>query len=254
MSRTEKPIREEAMKGYSGGPKAKHLIKRKDDNTLRDAFEMSKHGREVNKRIPLSQMDPDYLQNEIDGFVQYCIDHQQVPSKVGLSVWLGTTVNTIRRWEGDGASPLSTVLKSFTDFCHKFLEQKALDGEMHPVLFMFYSKNWFGLSDKTEIVHKSQSTQVIDITEQQRILRSAPGIVVDAEFTEQPENLAIGNSENLDTQIPENLGTHTQTEDLETILMGSENLETPENLDTFPHTHDEIVENSDISGSWDDDL
>lgn len=254
MSRTEKPIREEAMQNYKNGPKAKHLIKHKDDNTLKDTFEISKHGREVNKKIPLSQMDPDYLQNEIDGFVQYCIDHQLVPSKVGLALWLGVSESTIRTYEHQGTGSLTGVFKLFTDFCHKFLEQKALDGEMHPVLFMFYSKNWFGLSDKTEIIHKSQSTQVIDISEQQRILRSAPGIVVDAEFTEQPENLAIGNSENLDTQIPENLGTHTQTENLETILMGSENLETSENLDTFPHTQDEIVENSDISGSWDDDL
>lgn len=254
MARTNKPIREEAMENYKGGPKAKHLIKHKDDNTLKDVFEMSKHGREVNKRVPITRMDPDDLQKEVDDFIQYCIDHQQVPSKAGLAVWLGITVDGMKKIEGDGTTDNGMIFKCFTDFCHKFLEQKALDGEMHPVLFMFYSKNWFGLSDKTEIVHKSQTTQVIDIREQQRILRSAPGIIVDAEFTEKPENLAIGNSENLGRKIPENLDTYTQAENLGTektenlgdLLLGAENLgtEKTENLDTFSHTYtDTYTEN-----------
>lgn len=252
MARTNKPIREEAMQGYSGGPKAKHLIKNKDDHSLENTYEMSKHGRELTKRVSIANMDPDDLQKEVDDFVEYCIEKRQVPSKVGLSIWLGVTVATINRWEGEGTTRNGLIFKSFDDFCHKFLEQKALDGEMHPVLFMFYSKNWFGLSDKTEIVHKSQTTQVIDIREQQRILRSAPGIVVDAEFTEKPENLAIGNSENLDRKIPENLGIYTQaenlgiseSENLGDLLLGAENLDTEkfenlgtsENLDTFSRT------------------
>ena len=94
---------------------------------------------------------------------------------------------------------------------------------------MFYGKNWFGLSDKTEIVHKSQTTQVIDISEQQRILRTTPGVIVDAEFHEKTENLAI--PENLGNKVPEDLGTHTH-ENLATILRGPEDLGTyTENLD-----------------------
>lgn len=261
------------MKDFKEKNNLKHLIK-ENDNTLQCAWQLNKHGRRLSKDKSVAYMDGEELENEIDGFIQYCIDNKQVPSMVGLALWLGISTQTLKAWIQDGNAQHHFLMKNVSDFFHKIIEQKALDGEMNPILYMFYGKNWFGLSDKTEIVHKSEKTQTIDISEQQRILRSTPGVVLDAEFSEktEAENLAI--PEDLGTYTPENLGAHT--ENLADLLRGTENLATanPENLGTpedlgalkaedlgaFTHRHTQIRTQTDphgrgaASGGWDDDL
>ena len=223
-----KPRGEKAMKNYKAPSNMKKLIKDNDD-TLKDCYALLKHGRETMKNKSVAYMDGEELEEQINGYIEFCIEHKQVPSQVGLALWLGVSNETINNWKSNPSFIHYKIIKRTLEIFHKFIEQKALDGEINPILYMFYGKNWFGLSDKTEIVHKSQTTQVIDISEQQRILRTTPGVIVDAEFHEKTENLAI--PENLGNKVPENLGTHTH-ENLAMILRGSEDLSTyTENLD-----------------------
>lgn len=230
--RKKGPKREEAMVGYEG--RMKHLIK-DDDNTIQCAWEMQKHGRRIQRGQSVAYMNDEELEKEIDDFIEYCIVNKQVPSQVGLSLWLGVSIETITRWKHDQNCQHEKIIKNVVELFHKIIEQKVLDGELNPVLYMFYGKNWFGLSDKTEIVHKSQTTQVIDISEQQRILRSTPGVVIDATWSEKPVEAprTLGNSsEDLDTvdlssllrgygngsqSVSENLATENLAEDLEDL-------------------------------------
>lgn len=229
MANVRKPRREAGMKEFKEKGNLKHLIK-ENDNTLQCAWQLNKHGRRLSKDKSVAYMDGEELENEIDGFIQYCIDNKQVPSMVGLALWLGISTQTIKSWLNDQQAQHHFLMKNVSDFFHKIIEQKALDGEMNPILYMFYGKNWFGLSDKTEIVHKSEKTQTIDISEQQRILRSTPGVVLDAEFSEKTEAENLGISENLGTHTSENLGKNT--ENLADLLRGTENLvKNTENLD-----------------------
>ena len=232
--RKKGPKREEAMVGYEGQGNMKHLIK-DGDNTIQCAWEMQKHGKRLQRGQSAAYMNDEELEKEIDDFIEYCIANKQVPSQVGLSLWLGVSIETITAWRTDSISQHHIATKNVIELFHKIIEQKVLDGELNPVLYMFYGKNWFGLSDKTEIVHKSQTTQVIDISEQQRILRSTPGVVIDATWSEKPVEAprALENrSEDLDTvdlgsllrgygngsqSVSENLATENLAEDLEDL-------------------------------------
>ena len=237
------------------------------DTSLIDNMNVMKHGMEVEKKIgrPLSYASVEIFDSLILDFVKYCDEKKMVPTRPGLALWLGLDSTTLGKWKNDSTNPFSSSIKNAEELFHSFLLQKTTEGKINTILYFFLAKNWYGMSDKTEIVHKSQSTQVIDISEQQRILRSTPGVVVDAEFedlgTENlgAENLAIESvseplrAENLGTENlgTENLGTENLgTENLDDILLGAENLAVhsesvrasagAENLDTYTH--------------WDDDL
>ena len=230
------------------------------DTSLIDNMNVMKHGMEVEKKIgrPLSYASVEIFDSLILDFVKYCDEKKMVPTRPGLALWLGIDSTTLGKWKNDSTNPFSSSIKNAEELFHSFLLQKTTEGKINTILYFFLAKNWYGMSDKTEIVHKSQSTQVIDISEQQRILRSTPGVVVDAEFedlgTENlgTENLAIesvSGTENLGTENlgTENLGTSENLDDillgaenLGTENLGTENLGTPENLDTYTH--------------WDDDL
>lgn len=209
------------------------------DTSLMDNFQIMVHGNNVEKKIgrPLSYASVEIFDSLILDFVKYCDEKKMAPTRPGLALWLGIDSTTLGKWKNDSTNPFSSSIKNAEELFHSFLLQKTTEGKINTILYFFLAKNWYGMSDKTEIVHKSQSTQVIDISEQQRILRSTPGVVIDGEFedlgTENlgTENLAIesvSRAENLGT---ENLGT---SENLDDILLGSEN------LDTYTH--------------WDDDL
>ena len=50
-----------------------------------------------------------------------------------------------------GTSPFSGVLKNVINICHSYLENGAVDGKVNGVLYMFLSKNYFGLKDDKNI-------------------------------------------------------------------------------------------------------
>lgn len=217
--RNNKPVREAAMVNYKEPEKLKGLIK-EGDQTIRHAWEMAKHGREYNKGKSLAFLEPEELEVQVGSFIDYCNLEHVVPTQVGLCLWLGIDIQTLQTWLVRTDFAVHPIVVNAVNSMHHVIEQKTLDGEIPTQLFMFYSKNWFGLRDKTEVVHQSDSTQVIDISEQQRILRSTPGVVMDAEVDEHSEDLALpAPAENLEA-------ADLATADLGDLLRGSENLDT----------------------------
>ena len=229
--KNNKPIREAAMAKYKEPEKLKGLIK-EGDQTIRHAWEMAKHGEKFHKGKSLAFLEPEELDEEIGKFMNYCNLEHVVPTQVGLCLWLGIDIQTLRTWTARSDFTTHSTVSKAVNAMHHIVEQKTLDGEIPTQLFMFYSKNWFGLRDKTEVVHQSDSTQVIDISEQQRILRSTPGVVMDAEVEEHSEDLALPEpAENLATEDlgdllrgSENSGTHT-SEDLATENLAAEDFD-----------------------------
>ena len=234
--KNNKPVREAAMVNYKEPEKLKGLIG-ENDQTIRHAWEMAKHGEKFHRGRSLAFLEPEELDEEIGKFFSYCNLEHVVPTQVGLCLWLGIDIQTMRVWTTRKDFTTHSSVSKAVNAMHHIIEQKTLDGEIPTQLFMFYSKNWFGLRDKTEVVHQSDSTQVIDISEQQRILRSTPGVVMDAEVNEHSEDLALPEpAENLATENlgdllrgSENLGAHT-SENLATENLATENLAT-ENFD-----------------------
>lgn len=194
-----------------------------DGSNLMDNINMMKHGNELTTKIgrPLSYDDVDIFQNQITEFFMYCDEKTIVPTQTGLSLWLGIDIDTYIKWRNNPGNPMSYTLKKTEDMFHQFVQQKTIEGKINPVLYMFLAKNMWGYSDKTEIVHKSQSTQVIDITDQQRILNDTPGIIIEADFKPVDEQT-------------KQLGINTYT-DLEQVLKGPEQAHrtSPEQVSDF---------------------
>lgn len=89
----------------------------------------------------------------IEQYFEDCITYQQFPTKRGLALALGTTYSTLWDWEnGRRGSDYSDVIKKASEFLAEMDEQLVLSGIENPVLFMFRSKNYHGLTDKQEMV------------------------------------------------------------------------------------------------------
>ena len=189
-----------------------------------------------------------------------------------MALWLGVTSNTIARWKEDNTNPFSTSIKKAEELFHQFILEKTMQGSINTLLYFFLGKNWFGMQDKTEVVHKS-SSNVIDLDEQERIINSTPGIVIDAEFkpveSEKQKVGVIDTPNTNNAQIEENEASRgladlqtsrgVDLEDFADLLAGEDlqtcrlaDLDTKADLD--PHadlqTHKKIPPDT----GWDDDL
>lgn len=194
------------------------------DTTLSDTFEAFLHGTQSKSGVPYAYESPESLQQEVVNFFKYCDEKKLMPTIPLLSSWLGVDSYTLTRWSKDSASPFYGVMRKVTELLHSVTLQKALDGSINTILYFFLSKNWYGMQDKTEIVHKTTEQNVIDLDEQKRILSATPGVVIDAEYHEFKDS---SESKELSTD----LGTNTR--DLEKVSQNQNlsDLETTEDLD-----------------------
>lgn len=246
----------------------------KGDMSLGNSIQMMEHGNTFEKRHgrPLMYASPELLQEEIFNFAKFCDETGTVPTRPAMALWLGTTSWNIGRWKNDNTCPFASVIKNAEELFHQFILEKTMQGSINTLLYFFLGKNWFGMQDKTEVVHKS-SSNVIDLDEQERIINSTPGIVIDAEFkpveSETPKVGVINTPNTNNAQIEENEASRgladLQTSrgvDLEDFadLLAGEDLQTcrladlDAKVDLDPHadlqTHTKIPPDT----GWDDDL
>ena len=183
----------EKQKNTSGNT-LKRLAK-PNDIDMRTSYMMYKHGFEINgSGRPLSYQSEEYLLDVINEFMEFVYDEGINPTNTGLALWLGIDIATLDEWTYDSSHVFSQILKRTMLIFKNYAEQKAMNGELSPLIYFFQAKNYWGMSDKTEIVHKSSSTSVIDVSEQNRILTSAPGIILDAEIVNTKSENEIQNT------------------------------------------------------------
>lgn len=249
------------------------------DLSLSNSIKLMEHGNTFEQRNgrPLSYASVDSFDREVFDFAKFCDENKVTPTRPAMALWLGVTSNTIARWKEDNTNPFSTSIKKAEELFHQFILEKTMQGSINTLLYFFLGKNWFGMQDKTEVVHKS-SSNVIDLDEQERIINSTPGIVIDAEFkpveSEKPKVGVIDTSNVNNAQIEENevsrgladlqTSRGVDLEDFADLLAG-EDLQTSSDhadlqtcrladFDTHPHadlqTHTKIPPDT----GWDDDL
>lgn len=246
------------------------------DLSLSNSIEMMKHGNTFEKRHgrPLSYASVDSFDREIFDFAKFCDENKVTPTRPAMALWLGVTSNTIARWKEDNTNPFSNSIKRAEELFHQFILEKTMQGSINTLLYFFLGKNWFGMQDKTEVVHKS-SSNVIDLDEQERIINSTPGIVIDAEFkpieSETPKVGVIDTPDTNNAQIKENevsrglvdlqtSSDHADLEGLADLLAGDLQTSRVEDLGTLadldPHPHADLETHTKIPPDtpWEDDL
>lgn len=100
---------------------------------------------------PYAFESKEVLENQITEFFELCDRTNTIPTIVNLSVWLGCNRDTIYAHANDSNSPFSDIFKNVINFFHGTIESSAIGGGVNPVLYMFLSKNYFGMRDDKNI-------------------------------------------------------------------------------------------------------
>lgn len=94
--------------------------------------------------------DVEDIKLELQGYFECCYANDIVPTISSMSVWLGVNKDTIY----DNIARKTTVaevLSQAVDFCHSINENGAISGSINSVLYMFLSKNYYGMHDNSTI-------------------------------------------------------------------------------------------------------
>ena len=100
---------------------------------------------------PYKWNDINQLIDEIGDYLDLCTRTNVIPTITSLATWLHCNRDTIYEHANNINSPFSGVLKNVINICHSYLENGAVDGKVNGVLYMFLSKNYFGLKDDKNI-------------------------------------------------------------------------------------------------------
>lgn len=93
---------------------------------------------------------PEDMTDEILNYFQLCDDHNAVPSVISLANYLG--IGKVYMYQlANGDSDLSTPLKKAIELIHDVQESGALKGAINNIVYIYCSKNYFGMSDNTTI-------------------------------------------------------------------------------------------------------
>lgn len=98
----------------------------------------------------------DEMELLIEDYFQDCAELGLRPTIRGLAGALGTSYNTLNDWENGSRDAqlgpsCSVIIKNAKQFIAEYDEVLALEGIDNPILFMFRSKNYYGMKDKTEL-------------------------------------------------------------------------------------------------------
>lgn len=100
---------------------------------------------------PYAFESKEQLEEQITDFFELCDRTNTIPTIINLSVWLGCNRDTIYAHANDSNSPFSDIFKNVINFFHGTIESSAIGGGVNPVLYMFLSKNYFGMRDDKNI-------------------------------------------------------------------------------------------------------
>jgi len=127
------------------------------------------------KGRPWTYPNADVLQKKVSEYFEFCIDRRIAVTVAGLSAWLGISVATLRNWKiNSDTMPFYEVVEPAIAFIHAMTEQGAVDGNVPAQVFMFISKNYYGLKDQME--YSVTPKEKIDSLEQDDIVKQLPDV------------------------------------------------------------------------------
>ena len=139
-NRSEKSLNNKKGQEYMSDP---NVIK--FTQTIVDRAFNSKSGR------PYSFESVEQLERDMSEFLTLCYSTNTIPTITAVGLWLDCNRDTIYAHANNSNSPFSDTCKRIVNLCHLSMENGALKGGVNAVLYMFLSKNYFGLKDDKNI-------------------------------------------------------------------------------------------------------
>lgn len=123
------------------------------------------------------------VEQRISDYFNICTEEGILPTVEGLALSLGTTRNSINDWESGRHFPeRGPIIQQAKEFIALIDAQLVAQGALPAIPYIFRAKNYYGMSDKTEVqITKGESTY----NESEIKERLKHTIPIDAEFEEK---------------------------------------------------------------------
>ena len=132
--------------------------------------------------------DDDEIERRIELFFEVCAMNGEYPTVEKLNLAIGYGSSTIRDWMS-GMILVSDrrreIIKKAYDMIHATEAELASTFQIQPVVYMFRSKNHFGMSDKQEVQHVVTDPLGAKVNNKELEDFIGSSVVIDAEFTEK---------------------------------------------------------------------
>lgn len=114
-------------------------------------FEKLHDKRRENKSNQVFQNYDECL-DEVEGYFKLCDQYDIIPTIASLALYLGIHRDTIYTIANNPKTyEVSDVLRSAIQTCQAYHENAFISGEVPPVAFIFYAKNYYNMKDQTDV-------------------------------------------------------------------------------------------------------
>ena len=143
--------------------------------------------------LPKINLDSDEeVEERINYYFEYCMQEGLKPTVEGLAIALGITRQALHDWQtgrrrGESSSRRADMVKKAKDYIAFLLSDYALDNKVYPATWIFYAKNYFGMTDKHEIEVKANQPLGEELSPEEiakRVGLPDPNEPVDVEWKE----------------------------------------------------------------------
>lgn len=132
--------------------------------------------------------DDEEIEKRIELFFEVCAMNGEYPSIEKLHLAIGYGRSTVHDWMS-GMILVSerrrNAVKRAYEMIHATEAELATNFQIQPVVYMFRSKNYFGMSDKQEVQHIVQDPLGAKVDSKELEAFVGQSIVIDAEFSEK---------------------------------------------------------------------
>lgn len=110
------------------------------------------HDKKDGKKTTQVFQNYDECLSEVEGYFKLCDQYDIIPTIASLALYLGIHRDTIYTIANNPKTyHTSDILKSAISTCQAYHENAFMSNEISPVSFIFYSKNYYGLKDTTDV-------------------------------------------------------------------------------------------------------
>lgn len=141
--------------------------------------------------LPKIDLDDDKaVEDRINYYFRYCEQEGLKPVVEGLALALGVSRSTLWDWEvgrsrADVGSSRSDMVKKAKEYIAYMMSDGVMNGKVNPVAWIFYAKNYFGMSDKQEIEVKAAGGLSPTLSPEEIAKQIPKDIPVDVDYKEE---------------------------------------------------------------------
>lgn len=120
----------------------------------------------------------------IENYFRSCVDTGRLPTVEGLALTLGVTRQALLDWEnGKYHQSRGPMIARAKELIAEVDAQLVAMGKMPAVPYIFRAKNYYGMTDKTEVQVSAGTLNNLSEEELKKSIRDS--VVIDAEFEEK---------------------------------------------------------------------